>query len=136
MPSARPGRDSTRITLRSDARELRRLRHQLKELFSFHGVRPDLGDDLILVANELATNAIEASPLGANVTVDVHVDAGEIVLAIENIGVPFELPETVELPDKSNMRGRGLALSSRIVDELCAQPTVEGTRIVATCRRS
>jgi anti-sigma regulatory factor (Ser/Thr protein kinase) len=135
MRSAGPGRASAHITLRSDARELRRLRQQLKELFNAQGVRTDLGDDLILVANELTTNAIEASPLGANVTVDVHVDDAEIVLAVENIGVPFELPETVELPDRTNMRGRGLALSSRIVDELCAEPTVEGTRVVATCRR-
>jgi anti-sigma regulatory factor (Ser/Thr protein kinase) len=135
MRSAGPGRASAHITLRSDARELRRLRQQLKELFNAQGVRTDLGDDLILVANELTTNAIEASPLGANVTVDVHVDDAEIVLAVENIGVPFELPETVELPDRTNMRGRGLAISSRIVDELCAEPTVEGTRVVATCRR-
>jgi anti-sigma regulatory factor (Ser/Thr protein kinase) len=135
MRSAGPGRASAHITLRSDARELRRLRQQLKELFNAQGVRTDLGDDLILVANELTTNAIEASPLGANVTVEVHVDDAEIVLAVENIGVPFELPETVELPDRTNMRGRGLALSSRIVDELCAEPTVEGTRVVATCRR-
>jgi anti-sigma regulatory factor (Ser/Thr protein kinase) len=107
----------------------------LKELFREHGVRADLGDDLILVANELTTNAIEASPTGANVTVEVHVDATEIVLAIENVGVPFQLPETVVLPDKSNTRGRGLALSSRIVDELCAEPTGDGTRVIATCRR-
>ena len=100
-----------------------------------HGVQPEFCDDLILVANELATNAIEAAALGSDVTVEVQVDPVSITIAIENIGPPFTLPADLSLPDRSRPRGRGLALSSQIVDELCAEPMIDGTRVIAKCRR-
>ena len=135
MPATGPGRATARLTLRSDARELRKLRQKLKSIFDTHSIRTDLSDDLILVANELTTNAIEASALGSEVTVEVHVDREHVTLAIENVGPPFTVPPDVTLPDKSNLRGRGLALSSRIVDDLCSEALVDGTRIVAKCAR-
>ena len=124
------------MTLRSDARELRALRQQLHSFFADSGIRPDLVDDLILVANELTTNAIEAAALGSDVTVEVRIDGAQITLSVENIGPPFTLPAEVVLPDKSRPRGRGLALTSRIVDELCTEPMIDGTRVIAKCRRS
>jgi anti-sigma regulatory factor (Ser/Thr protein kinase) len=136
MPSPGSQRASARVTLRSDARELRTLREHLKEFFAEHEVRAQLTDDLILVANELTTNAIEASALGSDVVVEVHIDPSHITLAIENVGEPFELPVEVALPDKSRSRGRGLALTSRIVDDLCAEQMADGTRVVAKCRRT
>ena len=135
MPSPSQGHASARVTLRSDARELRILRQHLRQFFAQHDVRAQLCDDLILVANELTTNAIEAAALGSDVTVEVHVDPRRITLAVENVGPPFTLPDEVVLPDESRPRGRGLALTSRIVDDLCTEPMVDGTRIVATCRR-
>jgi anti-sigma regulatory factor (Ser/Thr protein kinase) len=123
------------MTLRSDVRELRNLREQLRSFFADSAIGIDIADDLILVANELTTNAIEAAALGSDVTVEVHVDPRRITLAVENVGPPFTLPDEVVLPDESRPRGRGLALTSRIVDDLCTEPMVDGTRIVATCRR-
>ena len=136
MPAEGSGRASTRLTLRSDARELRTLRQELKQFMAQHGVSADVCDDLILVANELATNAIEAAALGSDVTVELHIDALHITLAVENIGPPFTLPSEITLPDRSRPRGRGLALSSQIVDELCTEPMIDGTRVIAKCRRS
>ena len=136
MPSPSHGHASARVTLRSDARELRILRQHLRQFFAQHDVRAQLCDDLILVANELTTNAIEASALGSSVVIEVHIDSAHITLAIENVGQPFELPAPVVLPDRTRPRGRGLALSSRIVDDLCAEPMVDGTRVVAKCRRT
>jgi len=134
MPPAGSGRSSARISLRSDARELRKLRQQLTQFFDEHDVRPELRDDLILVSNELATNAIEASALGSDLVVEVHIGAAHITMAVENVGEPFDLPPELVLPDKTHPRGRGLALISRIVDDLCAEPTVDGTRVIAKCR--
>ena len=136
MPQPGSGRATARLTLRSDARELRHLRRELKQFMIDNDVRPELCEDLILVANELTTNAIEAAALGSDVTVQVHVDAREITLTVENIGLPFTLPADLALPETSRLRGRGLALSSRIVDELCSEPMIDGTRIVAKCRRA
>ena len=127
---------SARLTLRSDARELRNLRAQLKQLMVRHEVSAEQCDDLILVANELTTNAIEAAALGSDITVALHLDARDITLTVENIGAPFTLPADISLPDRTRPRGRGLALSSSIVDELCTEPMIDGTRIVARCRRA
>lgn len=135
MPQPGPGR-TTRLTLASDARELRGLRQQLKSLFSTNEIRQDLADDLILVANELTTNAIEAAAPRTAVTVEVALDDHHITLAVENVGPPFTLPDELRLPEKTRPRGRGLALTSRIVDELCTEPLIDGTRIVAKCRRA
>ena len=121
--------------MRSDARELRNLRQQLREFFDEHGVGDPLCDDLILVTNELATNAIEASALGCDVTVELHIDASQIRVTVENIGPPFTLTSEPTLPPRSNLRGRGLALSRQIVGELSTEPTVDGTRVIATCHR-
>ena len=136
MPQAGSGRASARLTLRADARELRNLRQELKQLMTQNDVRPDLCDDLILVANELATNAIEAATAGSDVTVEVQFTAQSITLAVENVGPHFTLPAELALPEQSRPRGRGLALSSRIVDQLSTEPMVGGTRLIARCRRA
>lgn len=69
MSSAGPARAIARLTMRSDARELRHLRLSLRDfLGEEHRIDRELCDDLILVTNELATNAIEAAALGTDVT--------------------------------------------------------------------
>jgi anti-sigma regulatory factor (Ser/Thr protein kinase) len=136
MLSSGHGRASARLTLRADPIELRRLRRELEQFMIDNDLAPELRENLILVANELATNAIEAAALGSDVIVEVHVDRGEVMLAVENTGPPFTLPPDLALPAQSHPRGRGLALSSRIVDELCAEPSTDGTRIVARILRT
>jgi anti-sigma regulatory factor (Ser/Thr protein kinase) len=135
MPPADTGRDVARLTIRSDARELRAVRQRLKEFFAAHEIPPALCEDLILVINELTTNAIEASALGSDITVEVRIDGSHITVAVDNVGPPFTLPPKVELPDSARLRGRGLALTSRIVDHLSTEPLVDGTRVIARCSR-
>ena len=136
MSSASADRAEARLTIRSDPRELRVVRQTLKEFFTVHGISSQLCDDLILVANELTTNAIEASALGADVTVLVTIDASRITLTVDNVGSQFELPPEVELPRSSRLRGRGLALTHRIVDELFTERLADGTRVIARCTRT
>ena len=109
---------------------------RLRDFLVEHQIDRQLCEDLILVTNELTTNAIEAAALGSDVTVEVRIDPAYIRIAVENIGPPFTLPDEVTLPPGSDLRGRGLALSRQIVGELVSEPTIDGTRVIATCRRT
>ena len=135
MPPAASGRAVARVRIRADARELRNLRERLREVFDRHEVESPLSDDLLLVANELTTNAIEASALGTDVTVEVRVGSSHVTMTVENVGPPFAIPDSLMLPPGSHLRGRGLALSRSLVGDLSAQRTTDGTRVVARCAR-
>jgi anti-sigma regulatory factor (Ser/Thr protein kinase) len=105
-------------------------------VFDRHAVGGPLADDLILVANELTTNAIEAAALGTDITVEVRVAASHVTMTVENVGPPFAIPDSLTLPPSSHMRGRGLALSRSLAGDLSAERTDDGTRVVAKCARA
>lgn len=95
------------------------------------GRHPHL-DDALLVATELLTNARTASVPG-DALVRFHATAGQnsVTIRVENHGPPLEIGEK-GMPDITQKRGRGLAITAAIAD-LRVENTDDG-RVIVTAR--
>lgn len=109
------------------------LRHAARACLQ--GVASDAADDVVLALNEAATNAILYGSGGGQpvqVVLGVHGDA--IVASVLDYGPELAAqPSTEADPDALTVRGRGLWLLHRPVDEVRLERVRLGTRV--TLRR-
>jgi anti-sigma regulatory factor (Ser/Thr protein kinase) len=95
---------------------------------------PD-GDELLLVATELTTNAIEASQSPeSRVEVLTCVVDGRVRIDVSDDGEGFDLADNAGLPGPDSVRGRGLGIARALSDRLWAERV--GTRTVVRSVRS
>jgi anti-sigma regulatory factor (Ser/Thr protein kinase) len=100
------------------------------------GVASEAADDVVLALNEVATNAIlYGSRGGQPVQVVVHVNDNVIQASVLDHGpdLPTEPPTDADT-DALSVRGRGLWLLRRLVDEVRLERVRLGTRV--TLRRA
>jgi serine/threonine-protein kinase RsbW len=100
------------------------------------GVASEAAEDVVLALNEAATNAIlYGSGAGQPVQVVVHVDDDVVEVSVLDHGpdLPAQPPPDAEL-DRLAVRGRGLWLLGRLVDEVRLERVRLGTRV--TLRRA
>ncbi len=99
--------------------------------------RADAGD-LLLVASELAANAVRhASGQTGSVSLRASVQGSDVMLELEDDGgEPMPLPGPADqLPDGLAERGRGLFLVRALVDQLDSQ-VVDGRTLIRAVRRA
>jgi anti-sigma regulatory factor (Ser/Thr protein kinase) len=99
-------------------------------------VASDAADDVVLALNEVATNAIlYGSRGGQPVEVVVHVNDDVIEVSVLDYGpdLPAQPPTEADM-DTLGVRGRGLWLLRRLVDEVRLERVRLGTRV--TLRRA
>jgi len=100
------------------------------------GVASEAADDVVLALNEAATNAIlYGSSGGQQVQVVVHVNDDVIEVSVLDHGpdLPARPPSDADT-DALAVRGRGLWLLRRLVDEVRLERVRLGTRV--TLRRA
>jgi serine/threonine-protein kinase RsbW len=100
------------------------------------GVASEAAEDVILALNEAATNAIlYGSGGGQPVQVVVHVNDDMVEVSVLDHGpdLPAQPPADAGL-DRLAVRGRGLWLLGRLVDEVRLERVRHGTRV--TLRRA
>ncbi len=113
-------------------------RHFLEDWLVRVPVARDEAGDLMLVASELAANAVRhASGQRGSVSLRAWVDGPDLVLEVEDDGgnQPPLPDRSGETPDPLAERGRGLFLVRALVDELHSD-VVEGRTITRVVRRA
>ena len=116
MVSLRPPRQLI-LELAADFAALGRLRDQLRAWLADTEVAPTVRDDVLLVATELCTNAIEATADDEPVEVQVTTDGESLRLEVANVAPsPGREPETDLERGSLQERGRGLAIVRSLVD--------------------
>ena len=106
------------LELAADFSALGRLREQLRAWLADTEVAPVVRDDVLLVATELCTNAIEATAHAEPVEVLVSTDGRSLRLSVANVtssatSAPAELRH-----GSLQERGRGLAIVRSLVDSV------------------
>lgn len=110
-------------------------RHLLSDWLTSEPIDQSVVDDLLLVANELCANAVEAGP-GGEVVLRARVEGDDVIVEVED-GVnahPGMEPAGPEHPDPLSDRGRGLYLVDALSDS-CEVTEHEG-RTVVRCRKT
>ncbi|MCZ7525019.1 MAG: ATP-binding protein [Acidimicrobiia bacterium] len=117
------------LTFTDGATALGRVRAALRRWCDDHG----LGDEqwrreLLVVASELCTNAVEAAPASTPVRLHAWKDGGRVWLEVDDHGPGFELrPGAVPVPQELRTRGRGLLIVRSFTDHLEAGRGPEGS---------
>jgi two-component sensor histidine kinase len=70
-------------------------------------------DDVLLVANELVSNAVHATADGSDIDVGIELHSDSLCLTVSNCGIGFEL-HSLAPPTRTQARGRGVAISQRL----------------------
>ena len=108
--------ERTELSFAGETSDLRVLRAQLTAIFLAQGWAPERQTDMLLAADELATNAITHAATGFAVTCTVD---HAVTIEVED-GNPQELPR---LQARRSRRAGGFGL--RIVDHVAREWTVE-----------
>ena len=114
------------------------VRHFLEDWLVRVPVERAEADDLLLVATELAANAVRhASGHTGGVSLRASVNGQDIVLEVEDDGGhPIALPDSMEdVPEPLAERGRGLFLVRALVDQF-ESTVVDGRTLVRVVRRA
>lgn len=91
-------------------------------------------DDWLLIATELVTNAIEASPPSAPIDVRLRSTADTVELTVVDHGPGYDLPPlSIDVPPLQ-LGGRGLVIVRSLSDALETRRVAEST--VTRCVRS
>lgn len=113
--------------------ELGRVRAWVADVLVRAHIGTSLTADVVLVASELVSNAVEAAVGG---TIEIHlrvrdiVGGKEIVLSVSNSGTWAERPDEFTLPASSGPRGRGISVCRSLTRHLSLRRI--GGRTVAT----
>ena len=91
-------------------------------------------DDLLLVATELATNAIEAGSARGEIKLRVGIERGAVTMELDDDGAGFELPSDDASPSAAQDRGRGLWLARNLTNDLTVTRR-RGRTVVRAVRR-
>lgn len=134
MVKTRPRR-SRLIHLAPDFEVLAALRADLRAWLGRDGISDEIVDDLLLVATELATNAIEATPEEGEVWLEAVDDERSIRLRVANDRAADAVDVQAAPLDVGSLqeRGRGLAIVRALVDTL-SLTSAEGRTVVCTVR--
>jgi anti-sigma regulatory factor (Ser/Thr protein kinase) len=120
------------LELAADFSALARVRDQLRSFLSEANVDGTVCEDLLLVATELCTNAIEATVDGEPVEVRVSIDGRALRLSVANVPSTSGEHDVPELRHGSlQERGRGLAIVRSLVDTM-AMSSAGGRTVVNT----
>jgi len=94
-------------------------RHLFGDWLDYQPVDPQHRDDLLFVATELCTNAIQASS-GAQEAVELraHIDEDAVVVEVEDDGRGFAFAGRANPPEAEAEAGRGLFLVQALTDHL------------------
>lgn len=127
------GARSRAFTLPCDPTTVRRLRQQLQHDEGIAHLDPAIRTNVLLVASELLTNAIAAST-GSRVHVVVETEPRWVRIEVRNEGAWLNPPPNgaFRLPMATAGRGRGLAIVSRLAEEL--RIGVDGNTTVVSAR--
>jgi anti-sigma regulatory factor (Ser/Thr protein kinase) len=132
MVTLRPPRQLS-VELASDFSALGRLRDQLRTWLTDADVTPTVQDDVLLVATELCTNAIEATAREEPVELLASTDGRSLRLSVANVAAPSgdgrAPPDLVR--GSLQERGRGLAIVRSLVDTVVMSST-GGRTVVRT----
>ena len=108
------------------------MRRSLRRWLERHEVADNL-DELVLVASELTTNAIQASAQPSDpVSVRVAVDGDLLVVAVANIGPLFVLPPVAPREPEA-VSGRGLVIVQSLTERM--QISRDGRKVVVSVWR-
>jgi anti-sigma regulatory factor (Ser/Thr protein kinase) len=130
MVTLRPPRQLL-FEVEPDVRALGHFRDGLRGFLADTGVEPEAAEDLLLVASELCTNAIEATPDGTPVHVEIRFDGRSLRLSVANVAGEAARPAAELRHGSLQSRGRGLGIVQSLVDTL-AISTSEGRTVVRT----
>ncbi|MFM9887844.1 MAG: ATP-binding protein [Burkholderiales bacterium] len=115
-----------RLVLQNENAELRRLAHWLHDWAGEQGLPPRMVHGIDLASHELVTNIIAyafSDQARHRITVHIHRTGGQVTLAIEDDGKPFD-PSAVPTPARPKslgdapMGGRGIHLARQLSDEM------------------
>jgi anti-sigma regulatory factor (Ser/Thr protein kinase) len=132
MVTLRPPRQLL-LEVAADFGALARVREQLRAFLVQAGIEGAGCDDLLLVATELCTNAIEATDDRTPVEMSVSFDGRALRLQVANVAAGrVDHDAAPELCHGSlQERGRGLAIVRSLVDTM-AMDSTEGRTVVRT----
>ena len=132
MDTLHPSRQLV-LELSAEFSALSRLRDHLRAFLTEAGVDDTGLEDVLLVATELCTNAIEATVDREPVEVRVSMDGRALWLSVSNVaagpGRPADHPDL--LHGSLQERGRGLAIVRSLVDTMTTS-SAEGRTVVRT----
>ncbi|GIJ64529.1 ATP-binding protein [Virgisporangium aurantiacum] len=131
---ATPGQTPDGLEQRFDATSLVSLRSAVAAHGGALGLSPSKVNDLVLVAHELASNAVRHGGGGGRLRL-WRVD-GSVFCEVSDVGVGFPFSRPQRLPDLSAPGGRGLWIIVRLVDEMSVESTDEGTTALVEIRVS
>ena len=120
---------STRVPLASSAESCRLARGTVRQLLDSAAVDADTRDTAVLLATELASNAIEHGGAPALLDAYVRADAIRIAVADPSPILPIPRPMTDEAADELNERGRGLLLVAALASRWGADPHPHGKTV-------
>ena len=119
-----------------DTEALAGMRRALSRWLAGQGTPVEVVEDLVLAADELCANAIEAAA-GGDVHLEARCDGSAVHLAVSNAGhAPEDLSRgerTVEAGDVLRDRGRGLPIVRALTDSL-AIVNVDGHTVARAVR--
>lgn len=130
MVTLRPSRQLV-VELAADFRALSRLRDQLRAWLGDADISSNVRDDVLLVATELCTNAIEATANREPVEVLAATDGRSLRLSVANVAPAPAMEGTALKHGSLQERGRGLAIVRSLVDTL-VMTSHDGRTVVRT----
>ena len=110
---AAPGFD---LRAPADTAELSEIRRRVRAYVTDAGGGDDIADDLELVVSELATNVIEHTT-SATLTIRFEKTLDAWILDVADVD-DLSILDHVELPDRSEVTGRGLFVVASLVDDV------------------
>lgn len=100
---------------------VRQFRHRVAEVLRERSVGEEVLERALLVAAELVTNAMEASPSDETIVGMIAVSGDVVTIEVANAvrehGAMIA-PCSLEMPDEAAIRGRGLPLVAALVSHL------------------
>ena len=108
----------------SDVRELAAMRRALGEFARAAG---PLADDVVLAANELATNSLLYAGGTCRVVGSYLADQAVRIEVADQGGQPFQLPTAPASPQST--RGRGLMIVRSVTSRCGVQASAQSTRV-------
>jgi serine/threonine-protein kinase RsbW len=155
VSSGARGRDETPQELRLDLPAAhvaaRMARHLVRQFARLGGVSGSELDQLVLIADELLTNAVDHGggngsmeeaelerPVRMALALALHSGGWEIRVSDQGGGDPVEIDALVhprDLPDLENERGRGLFLLAQMVDSIEVRRSEDGLGLQLIARR-
>lgn len=95
------------LRFRADPRHVRRSRHWAVRRATEHGASPEVVRLVELLTSEVVTNAVKYGPSDGEVTVQVHREGDEVLVAVRDESA---VPPQVLRPEPSRFGGRGMSL--------------------------